>query len=148
MTIEPELDPSRVEVGTFYPHPREVVWQALTDPTLVERWLMASTGFEGARVGTHFLLSVPSSPPSEIACEVLEVTPGVAMTWSWVDMRAPQPARWIVTWTVQPQGRGTRLLLTHSGFDIDNKREKMARNALERGWKVCLSKLSEVLDRL
>lgn len=51
-----EPDPSRVEIGRFYPHATDVVWRAITDPTLLERWLMPSTGFVGAVEGTHFRL--------------------------------------------------------------------------------------------
>lgn len=149
MTTELEPDPSLIEVGRFYPYPPEIVWRALTEPALLEQWLMASTGFTGAAVGTHFLLSVPSSASAEIACEVLAATPHGAMTWSWTDLRAQQATRWIVAWRVHAQGRGTRLLLTHSGFDVDDKRQKMARNAMERGWRQVLStKLVDVLDRL
>ncbi|MQY22009.1 SRPBCC family protein [Nocardia macrotermitis] len=148
MTIEPELDPARVEIGRFYPQSPEIVWRALTEPALLERWLMPSTGFDPA-VGTHFLLSMPDSSTAEIACEVLATTPGEAMTWSWMDLRAPQPARWIVDWEVHAQGHGTRLLLTQTGFDIADKRQKMARNAIERGWRqVLATTLAEVLDQL
>ncbi|MDF0532372.1 SRPBCC domain-containing protein [Tsukamurella sp. 8F] len=146
MTVEPERDPSQVEIGSFYPHPPEMVWRVLTDPALVEQWLQVlPTGFQGARVGTHFIASVPKG---EIACEVLAATPGESMTWSWVDLRAPRPARWIASWLVRPQGRGTRLLFTMSGFDIENDRQRMARNAMERGWRQVLSNYGDILTRL
>lgn len=147
MGIENELDPSRVELGRFYPQPPEVVWRALTDSTVVEQWLLPSIGFEGAEVGTHFLFTVPTNPPPEIACEVLAATPGEAMAWSWMDMRGPQPVRWEVTWALQPQGRGTRLLLTTSGFDMEDKRQRMQRNNVERGWRQVLTKLGDVLNQ-
>ncbi|NNH71411.1 SRPBCC domain-containing protein [Nocardia uniformis] len=147
MGIENELDPSQVELGRFYPQPPEAVWRALTDSAVVEQWLLPSIGFDGAQVGTHFLFTVPSNPPAEVACEVLAATEGEAMTWSWMDMRGPQPARWIVTWELQPQGHGTRVLLTASGFDIEDKRQRMQRNNLERGWRQVLSKLGDVLER-
>ncbi|MFG1796281.1 SRPBCC domain-containing protein [Nocardia sp. NPDC049149] len=148
MSIDPELDPTRVELGRFYPQPPETVWHALTDSTVVEQWLLPSVGFDGAQVGTSFIFTVPTNPPAEIACEVLAATPGAAMTWSWVDLRGPNPTPWTVTWAVQPQGRGTRLLLINSGFNIEDKRQKMQRNVMERGWRQTLSKLGEVLDRL
>ncbi|WP_280440849.1 SRPBCC domain-containing protein [Nocardia brasiliensis] len=54
----------------------------------------------------------------------------------------------MVDWTIRPQGRGTRLVLTQTGFDIENRRQKMARNALERGWRTTLTRLGAVLDEL
>ncbi|WP_139277629.1 SRPBCC family protein [Rhodococcus marinonascens] len=67
------------------------------------------------------------------------------MTWSWFDLRASRPARWKVTWSIEPQGRGTRVLLTQCGFDVESPRAKMARNAMERGWRTALAKLGDIL---
>jgi mannitol-1-phosphate/altronate dehydrogenase len=39
------------------------------------------------------------------------------------------------------------LLLRHSGFDIDDRRQKMARNGMERMWRRVLTQLGELLDR-
>jgi len=147
VTSDPERDPTSVEIGRFYPYAPERVWQALTDPSLVEQWLMPSTGFVAAEVGTHFVFTVPTQPSGEIACEVLAVLAGEHLTLSWVDLRATRPARWLVDWTVHPQGRGTRLLLRHSGFDIDDRRQKMARNGMERMWQRVLTQLGAILDR-
>ncbi|WP_328396579.1 SRPBCC family protein [Nocardia sp. NBC_00416] len=146
MTSDAELDPAAVEIGSFFPQPPNAVWRALTDPDRLEQWLMRSTGFAPA-IGTHFIFAVPTRPGGEIACEVLALRPAEQITFTWVDLRATHPARWVVDWTVSAQGRGTRLLLTQTGFDIDNRRQKMARNAMERGWKASLTRLREMLDR-
>jgi uncharacterized protein YndB with AHSA1/START domain len=145
MIDDSELDPASVEIGRFYPHTPDQVWQALTDPALLERWLMPSTGFVAPRVGSHFIFTVPTQPPGEIACKVLAIRPGLQMTLRWVDLRAQLPARWTLDWTVHPQGQGARLLLTHSGFDISDRRQRMARNGMERMWKRALTQLGTVL---
>lgn len=147
MTSDAELDPAAVEIGSFLPQAPDAVWRALTEPDLLARWLMRSAGF-AASVGTHFIFAVPTRPAGEIACEVLVARPGVQLTLGWVDLRADRPARWVVDWSIRPQGRGTRLLLTQTGFDINDRRQKMTRNAMERGWKVAVSRLREVLDDL
>ncbi|MFB8277106.1 SRPBCC family protein [Nocardia colli] len=157
MMPDSELDPAAVEVGSFFPQSPEAVWRALTDPDLLERWLLRPTGFV-ASVGTHFVFTVPPQLPSaarrratplgEIACEVLTARPGEQLTYTSVDLRADRPARWVVDWSIRPDGRGTRLLVTQTGFDISDRRQKMARNALERGWKTGLSRLREVLDHI
>ncbi|WP_433671314.1 hypothetical protein ACQP06_06910 [Nocardia sp. CA-136227] len=62
------------------------------------------------------------------------------------DPRADYPTRWIVGWALHPQGHGTRLLLTQTGFDIEDRRQKMARNAVERSWKrLLLPRLGQVI---
>jgi uncharacterized protein YndB with AHSA1/START domain len=141
-------DTTSVEIGRFYPHPPEQVWQALTDPNLVAQWLMPSAGFAAAEAGTHFVFAIPTQPPGEIACEVLAVRSGEHLTLSWVDLRATRPARWMVDWTVHLHGRGIRFLLRHSGFGIDDRRQKMARNGMERMWHRVLAQLGELLGRL
>ncbi|WP_431971780.1 SRPBCC family protein [Nocardia sp. bgisy134] len=142
-----ELNPAAVEIGRFFPQPPGAVWRALTEPDLLERWLMRSIGF-GASVGTHFIFVVPTQPTGKIACEVLAVRQSEQLTLSWVDLRARYPARWVVDWVIRPQGRGTRLLLTQTGFDISDRRQQMARNVMERGWTITLSQLHEVLDQV
>ncbi|MEG8179794.1 SRPBCC domain-containing protein [Nocardia terpenica] len=145
MISDSELNPAAVEIGNFLAHEPGAVWRALTDPDLLELWLMRSVGFT-ASVGTHFIFVVPTHPTEEIACEVLTCHPPEHILFTWVDLRATHPARWLVDWTLAPQGRGTRLLVTHTGFDLNDRRQKMARNALERGWKSALTRLREVLD--
>ena len=141
------MNPAAVEIGTFFPQPPNVVWRALTEPYLLERWLMPSIGFV-ASVGAKFTFVIPIQPVGDISCKVLTARPGEQLTFSWVDLRAENPARWVVDWTVRPHGRGTRLLLMQTGFDIDDRRQKMARNAMERNWKVVMSRLGEELDRV
>ncbi|TQM30695.1 SRPBCC family protein [Nocardia bhagyanarayanae] len=145
MIADPQLNPAAVELGSFYPQPPDAVWRALTEPDLLERWLLRPTGF-AASVGTRFRFTIPDSSIDEIVCEVLKARPCEQLTYSWMYPQAEHPARWIVDWTMRPQGRGTRLLLTQTGFDIEDRRQKMIRNATERSWKRrVLPRLGEVI---
>lgn len=139
MTYDSALNPAVVEIGRFYSHSPDRIWRALTDPAQLQTWLMPSTGFVDRQVGSHFIFTVPTQSPGEIACKVLAIHPGRRVTMRWVDLRAQVPARWTLDWTVQPQGHGTRLLLTHSGFDVSDRRQKIARNGMERMWKHALA---------
>ncbi|MGW0252719.1 SRPBCC family protein [Nocardia goodfellowii] len=142
---DPLLNPAAVELGSFFPQPPKSVWRALTEPELMGRWLLRPAGF-AASVGTRFRFIIPDSSIDEIICEVLAVRPYQQLTYSWTYPQAEYPARWVVDWTLQPQGRGTRLLLTQTGFDIEDRRQKMARNATERGWKrLVLPRLGQVI---
>ncbi|MEU7140264.1 SRPBCC domain-containing protein [Nocardia sp. NPDC046473] len=145
MIADAQLNPAAVELGNFFPQPPDIVWRALTEPDLLEQWLLRPTGFDAA-VGTHFRFTFPASSIDEIACEVLAARPYEQLTYSWIYSQAEHRARWIVDWTLRPQGHGTRLLLTQTGFDIEDRRQKMIRNATERSWKrSVLPRLSEVI---
>ncbi|MFI9636330.1 SRPBCC domain-containing protein [Nocardia sp. NPDC051929] len=145
MIADPQLNPAAVELGSFFRQPPEAVWRALTEPDLLQRWLLRPTGF-AASVGTRFRFIIPESATEQILCEVLAVRPYEQLTYSWDYPQAEFPARWVVDWMLQTQGRGTRLLLTQTGFDIKDRRQRMVRNAVERSWKrSVLPRLGEVI---
>jgi uncharacterized protein YndB with AHSA1/START domain len=143
---DPRLNPAAVELGSFLPRPPITVWRALTEPDLLAQWLLRPTGF-AVRVGTRFRFTASPTAADEISCEVLAARTFEHLAYSWVYSQGNPPARWIVDWTLRKQGHGTRLLLTQTGFDIDDPRQKMIRNAMERGWKRrVLPRLGEVID--
>ncbi|ALG86531.1 SRPBCC family protein [Gordonia phthalatica] len=129
-----ERDPSAVELGVFAPQPPTVVWRALVEPDLMQSWLSRPIGFEPVE-GTSFLVEVLSEPPHHVACQVLTVVPRTRLVYTWTDPRGDAPATWTVDWHLEAQGRGTRVLLVFSGFDMNDRIQKMARNAVERGWR-------------
>ncbi|MEU0543916.1 SRPBCC domain-containing protein [Nocardia sp. NPDC005978] len=145
MTGDSGLNPAAVELGCFFPQPREVVWNALIDPDLLERWMVRPTGFEPT-VGTHFLFNTPAIAPGEVACEVLIARPLEQLAYSWTYSLSDPPATWTIDWTLRAQGRGTRLLLTQTGFDIEDRRQRMQRNAMERSWRNTLPRLGDWIN--
>lgn len=101
----------------LYPHPRERVWRALTDPALLAQWLMRPEGFAPV-VGTKFILRAPGRARGWrgfVECEVLAVQPGRSLRYSWVG--DPDDPPLTVTFTLEDAaGGGTRLVLDHEGF--------------------------------
>lgn len=145
MIADPQLNPAAVELGSFFRQPPETVWQALTEPDLLEQWLLRPAGF-AAEVGTRFRFTSPHAAGNEIVCEVLRARPYEQLTYTWLYPGAAYPASWTVDWTLRPQGHGTRLLFMQTGFDIEDRQQKMVRNASERRWKrLVLPRLGEVL---
>lgn len=137
-----------IEIDQFYPHPPPRVWRALTTPELMARWLMEPVGFAPV-VGTRFILRGRPMPSvgfsGEVAGEVLDVVHGERLTISWADARSDQPAGWVVTWTLRPEGGGTRVILRHSGFDPDDADQQRARTMMGNGWVRIAAQLGELL---
>jgi uncharacterized protein YndB with AHSA1/START domain len=141
-------DPTVIEVDQFYPHPPERIWQAMTTPALMARWLMAPSGFAPV-VGTRFTFRGQPMPSvgfsGEVACEVLAVVTGECLAISWADARFGKPSEWVVTWTLHPEGNGTRVILRHSGFDPDDDVQQRSRTIMGNGWIRIAAQLGEVL---
>jgi uncharacterized protein YndB with AHSA1/START domain len=87
-------------------------------------------------VGHRFHLQMPGWGP--VACEVLEVEPARKIVYTF-------NATWTLTWRLVPEGTGTRLLLEHSGFDLDDKRDRDAYERMSDGWREILPRLTAAL---
>ncbi len=97
----------KVELDAVYPHPPERVWQALTDPDALGRWLMPCE-FEPL-IGFRFRFDRPSGEP--VKGKVIEVDEGRLLAYTWDDGEAPEPS--VVVWTLSPDDAGTRVRLEH-----------------------------------
>ena len=54
---------------------------------------------------------------------------------------------WTLTWRLVPEGDGTRLLLEHSGFDLDDHRQRDACERMGPGWRdTVLPRLAELAE--
>ncbi|MFT4199918.1 SRPBCC family protein [Gordonia sp. (in: high G+C Gram-positive bacteria)] len=148
--LEPEHDPSVIDLGIFVEQPPEVAWRALTQPESLARWLSPTIGFEPV-VGTTFIVQVevPDKPAAEMACQILAADEPNQLTYSWTDLRGDPPRRWLIDYQLHPHGRGTRLMWHMSGFDIEDKYQRFARNGIERSWdRTLLPKLAAEINAL
>lgn len=142
-------DLTTLQLDQFYPHPPAKVWRALTTPELMQRWLMESDGFE-PRVGQEFTLRARPVPATNfsglVSCRVLEVVEPERLSFTWADPEAAVDTDWVLTWDLHPEGRGTRLVLTHSGFDPDDPTQQLSRTIMGSGWPRVLRALDQVLS--
>jgi uncharacterized protein YndB with AHSA1/START domain len=111
---------SEFEIVQDYPHPRDRVWQALTDPALVPRW--TSTG-QGGRpegfvpeVGTRFRFVGRPVPGWDgvVRCEVLDADAPALLRFTWRNKEADEPS--FVTYRLEDTATGTRFTYSHTGF--------------------------------
>ena len=131
-----------VIVERAFAFPPERLWRALTQPHLIQEWLMKND-FQPV-VGHRFNLS--GDWGGVLDCEVLTVEPHRTLSYRW-DYANDDPAytlRSVVTFTLTPIAEGTHLRMEQSGFRHD---QKQAFGGAHAGWKQFLEQLESVLSR-
>lgn len=121
----------------FLPHPLSAVWRALTDPGLHARWWAA--GDIKPVVGHRFTLDMGSFGSQ--SCEVTEVDEQRLLAYRFAEGSLDTT----ITWTLHPEGSGTRLFLTHTGFDLDSPMGRQAYHGMGTGWPKVLNRLDSAL---
>jgi uncharacterized protein YndB with AHSA1/START domain len=131
-----------VVVEREFAFPTEKLWRALTQPHLIEEWLMKND-FKPV-VGHSFNLR--GDWGGVLDCEVLAVDPSRTLSYTW-NFTNDDPAfnlKSVVTFTLTPTSTGTRLRMEQSGFRPDQKQAYGGANA---GWQQFLAKLDQLLAR-
>ena len=131
-----------VVVEREMPHPPEKLWRALTQPHLIEEWLMKND-FKPA-VGHRFNRS--GDWGGVLDCEVLAIEPNKVLSYTW-DFQHEDAAfnlKSVVTFTLTPTSTGTHLRVEQAGFRPD---QKQAYGGAHAGWKQFFKKLEQVLAR-
>jgi len=131
-----------VVVEREIPFPPEKIWRALTQPHLIEEWLMKNDF--APVVGHRFNLR--GEWGGVLDCEVLEVEPNktLSYTWNFVHDDAAYNLQSVVTFTVTPTSTGTHLRMEQAGFRPD---QKQAHGGAKSGWKQFFAKLEQLLAR-
>ena len=116
--------------------PPEKIWRALTQPHLIEEWLMKNDFRPD--VGHHFSLSADWGA---VNCQVLTVEPNKTLSYTW----AAHGLESVVTWTLTPTNSGTHLRMEQSGFRAD---QQQAYQGAKSGWPRFLAALEQLLARV
>ncbi|MES1215350.1 MAG: SRPBCC domain-containing protein [Bacteroidota bacterium] len=128
----------------FNKSPQEV-WEYLTNPDLIELWLMKSD-FKPV-VGHKFQFRHTPKTESKYAgitdCEVLEVKPFTRLSYSWKGSTNDGSRTFDskIVWTLIPKENGTELHLQHNGFAL--LEDVLAHN---QGWNNCLKRFETQIN--
>ena len=124
-----------VAVEREIPCAPEKIWRALTQPHLIEEWLMKND-FE--LVADHkFNLR---GDWGSVDCQVLKIQPHKTLSYSW----AAHGLESVVTWTLTPTSKGTTLRMEQSGFRAN---QEQAHRGAKMGWSNFFAKLEQMLAR-
>jgi uncharacterized protein YndB with AHSA1/START domain len=117
------------------PFPPEKVWRALTQPHLIEEWLMKND-FKPV-VGHSFNLRADWGV---VDCRVVAVEPNKVLSYTW----AAHGLESLVTWTLSPTNSGTHLRMEQSGFRPD---QQQFYQGAKSGWQRFVAALEHVISR-
>jgi len=135
-------DVRTVTVEREFAVPAEKLWRALTQPHLIEEWLMKNDF--APQVGHRFNLR--GDWGGVLDCEVLEIEPQRSLSYRW-DHAHADPAfdlKSVVTFTLTPTDGGVRLRVEQTGFRPE---QKQAFGGARYGWTQFLEKLDGVAAR-
>ena len=122
-----------VVVERDMPFPPERIWRALTQPHLIEAWLMKND-FQPV-LDHSFTLR---GDWGAVDCQVLALEPHKSLTYSWSAMGLES----VVTWTLTPTSTGARLRMEQSGFRPD---QEQAYQGAQYGWRKFFASLEQVV---
>ena len=122
-------------------HAPEKIWRALTQPHLMEEWLM-KTDFKPIK-GQKFNFRNQPRPDIEVVvdCEVLEVEPHKTLSYSWAAYGLDS----VVTFTLEPTPTGTILRMEQTGFRPD---QDLAYKGAKASWNQFIARLEQVVAGL
>jgi uncharacterized protein YndB with AHSA1/START domain len=123
-------------------HPPEKIWRALTQPHLIEEWLMKSDF--APVVGHRFNLR--GDWGGVLDCEVLAIEPNrkLAYTWNFAHADPAFDLKSVVTFTLTPTRTGTHLRMEQVGFRPE---QRQAFGGARVGWEQFFAKLEQLLAR-
>lgn len=115
--------------------PPAKTWRALTQPHLIQEWLMKS---DFAPVVDHSFKF--TADWGSVDCTVLEIEQDRSLSYTWNAYGLES----VVTWTLTPTAGGTHLRMEQSGFRPD---QQQAYQGAQYGWQTFLTNLEQVLAR-
>lgn len=122
------------------------VWRALTEPALLEKWLMMTTTFLPQK-GKEFTFK---ADPTEVwdgifNCKVMEVVENKKLVYTWNAGFLNTDT--LVTISLKEIGNKTEIILVHSGWENVAAGADESKKAHDEGWDIrFVQKLKEVIE--
>ena len=132
---ETSIETRSVIVEREIPYPPEKIWRALTEPHLIEEWLMKND-FKPV-VDHRFNLRADWGA---VDCQVLAIEPNKTLSYTWAAFGLES----VVTWTLTTTSTGTHLRMEQSGFLAGQEKPY---HGAKHGWQRFFAALEQVLAR-
>jgi uncharacterized protein YndB with AHSA1/START domain len=138
--------PDRIERTMDLAHPPETVWAALTTPEGLAAWFGNEAGIDLRPGGTAWMKWTDGFA-ADMRVERVEEPRVFGFTWHIYGLPEDDPRRTYVEFTLEPDGPGTRLTVTESGFaQLSEDAYRKAYDGNTQGWASELGELAAYLD--
>lgn len=123
----------------FFQQPPSEVWEYLTKPELIEKWLMKC---DFKPIAGHKFQFINKSK-IDAYCKVLEIIPPKLLSYSWRKGKSENEITVdsVVTWTLTDKNGGTELQLQHNGFTTI---EQFTDH--NNGWDYCMNRMIDLIN--
>jgi uncharacterized protein YndB with AHSA1/START domain len=143
MTLVERTAPEQSQALAFefeLPHKPEKIWRALTEPQLLEKWLLPAIGLK-LEPGAEFMYKTQPYPgwDGTVNCQFIEIDPNRKLQYKW----SVPFLETVVTFSLAPIDSGTRLTIVQTGFNENQKREF---GGARYGWRMMGEKLIGLLE--
>lgn len=128
---------ANIRLTQLIPFPPARIWQALTEPALLAKWW--APGDIRPLPGHRFALDM--GPWGKQRCEVKTVEAPRQLAYTYAEGVLDTT----LTWSLAPEGDGTRLTMDHDGFNLDTPAGQTAYQGMVAGWPVVLSRIGPAL---
>jgi len=147
MTLIDKTDSSQTDSIAFeldLKHQPTKVWRALTDPVLLEEWLLPVVGQKlELQTGAAFTFQTQAYPgwDGTVSCRLIDIDAPKKLTYAW----GVPGLDTVMSFTLTETSSGTLLSIVQSGFKPDQKNNF---GGARYGWNMMGGKLIELLDRV
>ena len=119
----------------------EQVWRAITESEFTKRYYYGNTIESDWKVGSPMVYRDPATGAESIQCTIIEADPPNRLVHTFFFPGTEEsPSR--CTWTIEPRGEASLLVLTHDDFDGDTQTYR----SVAHGWVPILSGLKTLLE--
>lgn len=126
----------------FFPHPIGKVWSAISNADQISQWFIKAD-FK-PDVGYEYTFT---HEQTVVKGKVLEADPVTNLLYTWTVCGTEPELNTEVRWSLEEKTDGTKLTITHTGFESYDKNSVAAFfSATEKGWDAVMVELAGYLN--
>lgn len=140
MLVKHSPEELKIEFEVYIEATPAKVWSLMASVEGMNQWLARNLVFEH-RLGGRFEMkgNLPGEGPYRFTGEVVKLEPERELAFTWKsdpENGAPWNVSTLVTLRLQPEGTGTRVSLTHTGFEALGESGKSQYEGHIQGWTI------------